>query len=135
MIDDIRAGMLAYRQECLSDLLSRWDNWLHPVQVSRGHASQAAGCALYRSSRQYDDENGALDDQVEHQVMQGVQGCVEKLEPLHRYAIHDEAKRLRLGVSVWSNPRLPADPADRQKVTDAARLCMIGHLCGSGLME
>lgn len=132
---DYRARIMALRQELLDDLLSRWDHWLHPVTVSRGHASSSAGCGLYRTSRQYDDENGALDEQVEHQVMQGVQGCVERLETEQRVAIHIEARNVRLGVSVWRSPRLPADEREARAVISGARFRMIELLCGAGLMD
>ena len=132
---ETRDRLLELRQEQLDDLLSRWDHWLQPVQVSRGHASSSAGCGLYRTSRQYDDANGALDDQVEHHVMQGVQACVEKLGIEHRVAIHVEARNLRLGLSVWRSPRLPADQQQARAVVAAARLRMITLLCSAGLMD
>jgi hypothetical protein len=132
---DHRAAIAALRQEALDDLLSRWDHWLHPVQVSRGYASTSAEGRLYRTSRQYDDENGALDDAVEHQVMQGVQACVEKLSLEHRIAIHVEARNVRLGVSVWRSPRLPANEAAAREVIQAARLALLSHLVRAGVVE
>lgn len=132
---DTRDRLMELRQEQLDDLLSRWDHWLQPVQVSRGHSSSSAGCGLYRTSRQYDDQNGALDDQVEHQVMQGVQSCVERLDTQQRVAIHIEARNLRLGLSVWRSPRLPADQQQARAVIDAARRRMVVLLCGAGLMD
>lgn len=135
MTDDMAALVLELRQDLLDDLLSRWDHWLQPIHVGRGHSTSSAGCGLYRASRQYDDQNGALDEQVEHQVMQGVQACVEKLGLQHRVAIHIEARNVRLGVSVWRSPRLPADQLQARAVIDAARLRMVELLCGAGLMD
>lgn len=132
---DHQAAMAALRHDAMDDLLSRWDHWLHPVQVSRGFAHVSAGSQLYRTSRQYDDENGALDDAVEHQVMQGVQACIEKLSADHRVAIHMEARNLRLGLSVWRSPRLPQNEHDARQVIRAARDCLLGHLLRAGMVD
>jgi len=133
--DDYRTAIAQLRQETLDDLLSRWDNWLHPVQVSRGYAHSSAEGALYRTSRQYDDANGALDDAIEHQTMQGVQACVELLSLEHRVAVHIEARNLRLGLSVWRSPRLPASEAEAREVIRAARSSLLVHLVRAGLVD
>lgn len=132
---DYRGALATYRQEALDDLLSRWDHWAHPVHVGRGHASTSAGCGLYRTSRQYDDENGALDDAIEHRLMQGMQACVERLETQHRMAIHIEARNVRLGLQVWRSPRLPANEREAREVIDAARQRLIVLLLSDGLMD
>lgn len=130
-----RDQLLNLRQETLDDLLSRWDHWLHPVRVGRGHNSSAAGCGLYRVSRQYDDENGALDDQIEHRVMLGVQACVERLLAREQAAIHVDARNQRLGQSEWRAPLLPATEPESRAAIAAARVRLIQLLTGAGLMD
>ena len=132
---DHRDALATIREEALDDLLSRWDNWLHPVQISRGYAHSSAEGALYRTSRQYDDANGALDDAIEHQVMQGVQACVEKLDTQHRVAIHIEARNLRLGLSVWRSPRLPENEAQARQVIRAARAALLSQMLRAGIID
>ena len=133
--EEVSAQMLAYRQEQLSDLLSRWDHWLHDVTVGRGYDSTSASAGLYRSSTQYDDANGAWDDRIEHATMQTVQSCMERLSGEHRIAIHVEARNLRLGLSVWQSPRLPANQREARAVIDAARLAAIVLLHSAGVIE
>lgn len=125
----------AIRQECLDDILSRWDHWLHPIKVGYGFSASAAGCSLYRPSRQYDDANGALDDAVEHRVMQGVQACVDRLETTHRTAIYIEARNARTGSAVWRSPRMPADQILARALIAAARLRLIELLVDAAILE
>jgi hypothetical protein len=134
-IDQVRASLLAERHLAMDDLLSRWHHWLHPLTVSRGHSSSAAGAELYRASRQYDDENGALDDAIEHRVMQGVQGCHERLEHPHSTAITIEARNLHLGLAVFRSPRLPDDPAALAALRVEARRRMLLQLLRAGLVD
>lgn len=132
---DTKSKILALRQDALDDLLSRWDHWLHPVKVGRGYGSTSSGGELYRASRQYDDANGVLDDEIEHRTMCGVQACVERLSAEHRIAIHTEARNVRLGVSVWRSPRLPQDPDAARAVMREARLRLIVLLVADGLVD
>ncbi len=132
---EVSAAMDAERQATLDDLLSRWHHWLHPIGSSRGFGSRAAGTALYRSSRQRDDENGALDAEIEHRIMCGVAVCHEKLVDPYRSAISIEARNLHLGYAVYQSPRLPIDPEAREVIRKEARRLMIRGLRGAGLME
>lgn len=135
VLNSHRERLLLLRQEVLDDLLSRWDHWLHPVRIGRGHSSTAAGCGLYRVSRQYDDENGALDDQVEHQVMLGVQTCVDRLDVRMQAAIHLDARNQHHGTTHWRAPLLPATESEARAAIAAARVRLIQLLCGAGLMD
>ena len=130
-----RDQLLNLRQELLDDLLSRWDHWLHPVRIGRGHNSSAAGCGHYRVSRQYDDENGALDDQIEHRVMLGVQACVERLDVRMQAAIHLDARNQHHGTDDWRTPMLPATESEARAAIAAARLHLIQLLTSAGLMD
>lgn len=127
--------ILEYRQSALDDILSRWDHWLHPIKVGRGFGRSAAGCELYRPSRQYDDANGAQDDAIEHCIMQGVQACVDLLDSMHRAAIYIEARNMRTGAARWQSPRLPQDWRDARAVTLAARVRLIELLVDAAVIE
>ena len=134
-IDQVRASLLDERHLAMDDLLSRWHHWLHPVNVSRGLSSSSAGTELYRSSRQYDDENGALDDGIEHRVMQGVQACHERLEHPHSTVITIEARNLHLGMAVYRSPRLPDDPTALAALRVESRHRMLRQLLRAGLVD
>lgn len=131
----VRAALDAERAACMDDLLSRWHHWLHPISVSRGHSSQSPGSELYRASRQYDDENGALDDAIEHRVMQGVQACFDRLVQPYSAAIIMHARNLHLGLAVYHSPRFSTDPAERAAVLGEAKRLMQALLVGAGLID
>lgn len=120
----------------LDDLLARWAWWLRPVHVGHGHERKSAVCGDYRSSRQYDDANGALDEQAEHTAMKAVNEQVDRLpdepRPL-RTAIYADGRRLVVGVDVYRSPRLPQGEA-RRVVIAAARCLLVERLTRAGLM-
>ena len=121
----------------LDDILARWAWWLRPVNVGRGHEKRAAGCGDYRSSRQYDDANGALDEWAEHQQCKAVDAEIQRMpddpRPL-RTALHAEGRRLVVGVDVYRSPRLPADAQVRAVVIRDARAMLLGRLTTAGLV-
>jgi hypothetical protein len=118
----------------LDDLLIRWWNWRAPIQPARGHGRTALGFEGYRTSRQYDDENGALDDEVEAAIMKGVGDEIDRLDSMHRTAVYCQARALTLGVLVFTNPRLPRPGAELDALLMLARTSLVQRLLTAGLM-
>ena len=118
----------------LDDLLGRWHRWCAGATVGRGYADRSLVCGDYRTSRQYDDHNGALDDELERSTMRSVNFQIGEMRDPHRSAIHAQARAISMGVRVWSSPRLPADPDARALIVTEARAMLIGRLVAAGVM-
>lgn len=119
----------------LDDLLCRWHEWCSHATVVRGHANHSLVAGDYLTSRQYDDQNGALDDELEVRTCKAVDFAVQGLTEMWRFAIHTEARNLAAGYEVFVNPRLPADLTERKFVTRAARLALVQRLRDAGVIE
>jgi hypothetical protein len=117
----------------LDDILIRWWNWRAPIQPTRGHNRSAMGFESYRTSRQYDDENGALDDDIENQRMEAVSRQIDSLESLHRIAIYVQARALTLGVAVFTNARLPTSKTERDLLVMQARSELMRKIVAAGI--
>ena len=118
----------------LDDLLMRWWSWKPRIQPARGHGSVALGFESFRVTRQYDDQNGALYEDEEEQIMRAVEREVNFLETHHRTVIYVMARALTMGVLVFSSPRLPSDRVERERLVKQARGCLAARLISSGLM-
>lgn len=125
------------RAEALDDLLSRWHHWQTECfnQTARGYANRSLVTGDYITSRQYDDQNGALYDDEERVIMRAVQANVDNMSEPYRSAIYVIARTLYSGVSVWRSPRLPALPAERDRVIAHARQWLTMRLVAAGLIE
>lgn len=117
----------------IDDILARWGWWLRPLNVGAGHAHQAAGCGGYRSSRQYDDANGALDDAVEHALMKSVDAQIALIPDPYRTGLHAEARRLVVGVDVFRSARLPEGPKRAEVIAQARGMLMV-RLTSAGIV-
>lgn len=118
----------------LDDILARWAWWLRPVHVGAGYRHQSAGCGQYRTSRQYDDANGALDEATEHAQMKAVDEQIGRIAQPHNTALHAEARRLVVGVDVFRSPRLPADLGGRRTLILQARGMLMVRLTSAGIV-
>jgi hypothetical protein len=118
----------------LDDILMRWHQWTPPIRCSRGFNRQATGMEQYVTSRQYDDQNGALDDAIERQTMEAVQREIERMLILHQIALKVNARALTLGVVVFNHPRLPQDREQRQLVIRTARGDLTCRLSRAGIL-
>ena len=125
------------RNEALDDLLSRWHHWQteQGKSTARGHAGRSTVVGDYIASRQYDDENGALYDDEEQSMMRAVQAHVDNMAEPYRSAAYVMARSLCLGTSAFTSPRLPAFPAERDRVLAHARRWLILRLVSGGLIE
>lgn len=118
----------------LDDLLSRWHHWSSQHEHVSGFSGVSAAFRLFRVSRQYDDTNGALDDDVEHSIMAAVHGCIEAVEQPWRTAIYIDARNLHTGISVWSSPRIPQEPIEREQFVADSRVMLAAQLHRFGVM-
>lgn len=118
----------------LDALLIMWHTHASMEGVGWGYPSRAPASHQYRCSRQYDDQNGSLDSDVDMQIAKAVGHQVDKMTEPHRTAIHINARNLKVGVSVWQSPRLPADQIERAHVVAAARNMLARRLMTEGLL-
>lgn len=125
--------MTAIIDDTLDGLLSRWHQW-QSATVTRGWNRQALVVGSYRTSRQYDDQNGALDAHLDAIQMQAVEFAVQQMADPHKAAIYCLARALTLGVSVFMSPRLPVDAAERAVVVSDARGMLTRRLQSAGVM-
>ena len=117
----------------LDDLLSLWHTWAKQEQHARGYASTSAGMSGYRTSRQYDSDNGALDTDLDKSTMKTVDFQVSQMDDPYRAAIHMEAKNLAAGRHVFQSPRVPAG-LEGMSILRAARLTLINRLVTAGVI-
>lgn len=120
--------------DILSDLLSRWHQWMHASKVSRGYGSKSAGFEGYRCSRQYDDVSGCLDTDLDAKRSEAVNFAAEQLQDPHRAAIYMDARNLCTGLSVWNSPRIPPEPEMRDMIVKEARSMMCTRLMSAGVI-
>lgn len=92
----------------LDDVLVRWHWWAASERDGAGYPSETTYCRMYRTSRQYDDTNGALDAGIEGKLMQAVDNAIQRLERLERIALSIDARNLATGCNVWSSAALPS---------------------------
>lgn len=118
----------------LDALLIIWHTWSSADQVGQGYPSEAPGCKLYRVSRQYDTDNGALDGEVDAALGAAVDALVNQMQDPYRTAIHINARNLKTQVSVWSSGRLPFDPVERARIVAEAREQIARKLQAHGLL-
>ncbi len=123
----------AQQQAELDDLLIRWHQW-HPPTVGRGWNTKALVAGEYPTSRQYDDANGALDAGLEKIRVQAVDFAVTQMTDPHRTAIYCLARALTVGARVFTSPRLPSSPAEREIVVTEARGMLIRRLKSAGVL-
>lgn len=117
------------RQEALQDLLSRWHQWQHADRVASGHNSSGTGFQDYRTSRQYDDENGALDAAIENSIMASVQACVDAMPFELRPACYMMARNAAVGAAVFRCRPIS------QALQDKARAELLRRLISAGVVD
>lgn len=115
--------------------LPRWWRWREPVGVSEGHPSVCAGLEQYRSSRQYDDQNGALDHDVDAMILEQLDHEIHALAQLESIAIQYEARRLCIGVAVFRARILPVDSDELAALVLRARDKLIEKLVACGVLS
>lgn len=122
------------QEASLDALLIIWHTWASSESVGQGYPSEAPGTKMYRVSRQYDYENGAIDGEVDSTVASAVDHLVDTLVDPYRTAIRLNAKNLKTGVHVWRSPRLTFDPVERARIVVEARSQLARKLQAAGLL-
>ncbi len=117
----------------LDDLLARWHQYRPTARTARGFAPKSLVCGDYKTSRQYDDTNGALDDDLSDMRSRAVDFQVQQMADPHKTAIYMLARNLATGYEVWNSPRLPTGDALKIIVREA-RGMLIGRLVAAGVI-
>lgn len=118
----------------LDSLLCEWHQWQKCARVGRSFNNRALVCGEYRTSRQYDDANGALDHALDVSRWKQVDFEVSEMVDPYRAAIYVLARQLTVGVMVFSSPRLPRDPDESRAVVRTARGQLAARLVSAGVI-
>lgn len=121
--------------QVLNDLLARWHVWSSSYCFGKGYPSVDSACRDSRTSRQYDDTNGALDAGVENRIMEAFDAAVWTIEQPHLTALQFQARNFHARVAVWKSPRLPDDDMERGVLLMEARNKLMRALARSGVMS
>ncbi len=122
----------AERNAELDDVLSEWHSWQLRARVTRGFASKSLVTGEYRTSRQWDDVNGALDDDLDSMRMRQVDFEVTQLADPWRSTVYALAKSASTGAAVFHSPRVPVE--DRARVLAEARQKIHARLRQAGVL-
>ena len=108
------------QQEHVTYLLALWHRWSRASErTASGYARVSAGFSSYRTSRQHDDLNGALDDEADMSLARAVDGEVSSIPDPWRTALHIEARNVDAPARVWATARVDMDQL--RQVTAEAR--------------
>ena len=119
--------------ELLNDLLRRWHIRAVSTPPQTGYYTSNPACKLFKTSRQYDDANGALDSDQDGQVLEAVGHAIDRLEQPWRTAVEFNARNLATGFAVWRSPRLPTDDIERAQLVVDARCKLMVILRSDGV--
>ena len=117
-------------QEHIDHLLKSWHMWSSVERHGQGYPGTAAGCAMYRASRQHDMENGAIDHATDMLQAQAVDGVIRKMPDPHRSALHFEARNL-CSSRVWMSARI--DLSEAERVVREARQMFWARIVSEGV--
>jgi len=136
--DNQRSIGMTEKAAILDLLLSQWHEWCCHSKTVRGFSPVSAGFDQYRTSRQYDDTNGALDDALDGNTMKVMDFQIWQMEADHRHAIQHEANRLSRnlppGADVFISPRLPKDRRIRHSLILEAKSFLTKRLHNAGVL-
>ncbi len=117
----------------LDELLSSWHRWAKGESHADGFASTSAGLGDWRASRQWDDQNGALDGELDKSTMKTVDFQVSQMADPYRAAIHMNAKNLAAGRNVFQSPRVPTG-IEGANILKAGRAMLVLRLVNAGVI-
>jgi hypothetical protein len=121
-------------EEIVNDLLSRWHHWANQFSLVAGYNTCSSAMEQFRASRQYDSENGAIDQDIENRIMAAVDACIDRVHQPYRTALWINARNLSTGRSVWRSARLPVDDMQRALMVADARAKLVVVLDQRGLL-
>jgi len=122
----------AERNAQMDDVLSEWHSWQLSARGGRGFARRSSVVGDFRISRQWDDVNGALDDDLDAMRMRQVEFEVEQLPGPWRSAIYALARSASTGVAVVHSGHVPL--ADWPRVLAEARVRLFARLRSAGVL-
>lgn len=129
--------MIGEEQQQLDASLDHFLALMHRASSSyhlgQGYPSRAAGTDQYRSSRQYDGENGAMDGEADHAIGVAVSRLVDSMADPHRTCLRIEARNIQTGIKAWTSARLPLCPVERSIIRTEARNRLWRLLISSGI--
>jgi hypothetical protein len=120
--------------EHINDILARWHAWCAGNLVGTGYPVVNAASRLYRPSRQYDDQNGALDAGVDSVLMAGVNHIIEQITQPYRTALSVQARNLQVKRALWNSPRLPTCELARARLLVESRRMLRDALAKADLL-
>jgi hypothetical protein len=118
----------------LDDILRSWHRWAAAHPHVAGYPHECVSCLPYRTSRQYDDANGAMEMALHDSHMAAVDAVIGRVAQPWRTALAINARNLATGVVVWSSARLPDDVAARALVVAKARSMLTDGLAQAGML-
>jgi hypothetical protein len=121
-------------EEKVNDLLSRWHHWASQFALVAGFATCSSAMEQFRASRQYDSENGAIDQDIENRIMAAVDACIDRVHQPYRTALWINARNLSTGLIVWRSARLPVDALERALLVAEARARLVKVMDQRGLL-
>jgi hypothetical protein len=102
--------------ESLISLLVLWwrveSEW-SPVE---GYPAECPSCAGYRTSRQYDDANGAGEIDARGRTARHVGEVVDRIPEPWRTVLYMLARNRATGVDVWISPRIDQQQSERLRL-------------------
>ena len=124
--------------QVLNDLLARWHVWSSSYSFGKGYPSVDSACRDSRTSKQYDDQNGALDAAVENRIMEGFDAVMWQMpnttQQPYLTALQFQARNFHTRAQVWKSPRLPTEQMELVVVLMEARNHLIKALARNGMM-
>ena len=121
----------ALQQEHISHTLAEWHHWCQADDTVTGYPKSAAGCGMWRASRQYDHDNGAIDAAADAALSQAVDNIIRAMIDPYRSALHMEARNL-CSARVWRSARVDECRAD--EIVRDARLMLWQGMVRDGLV-
>jgi hypothetical protein len=122
-----------HQNGALDELLAHWHRWQNATATG-GPRLHSAVVGNYRTSRQYDDMNGALESALDNVQMRAVDFAVGQMTDPHRTAIYCLARALARGLRTFTSPRLPSAPAAREVIVVEARGMLTRRLQSAGVL-
>lgn len=118
----------------LDDLLKKWHahcKGYSPIPV-------CGADPMFRNAkagRGYDTTDEIIEDELQGSTMEAIDFQVDQMKDPHRAAIHELARNLWAGASVWKHPRLSSmDALERGTVVAEARNQLTRRLMAAGVM-
>ena len=85
-----------------------------------GFPAECPSTRGYQASRQYDDQNGAMETDERGGIARMVQKVVDGIAEPHRTALYVLARNRATGSQVWASARIPGDKDEVLRITGEA---------------